>query len=111
MSKGLGLDPRIGAKFLFASAAGATVVGYDPEAMPNIAAAAGAKIELVKDAYAAAKGVDALVLVTEWNELRDPDLDRLKAAMRPPVLVDGRTVWPSAAARAAGFTYYGIGRP
>ncbi len=79
--------------------------------MPNIAAAVGAKIELVKDAYAAAKGVDALVLVTEWNELRDPDLDRLKAAMRTPVLVDGRNVWPGTEARAAGFTYYGIGRP
>jgi len=93
------------------TAAGATVIGYDPEAMPNIAAAVGAKIELVKDAYAAARGVDALVLVTEWNELRDPDLDRLKAAMRTPVLVDGRNVWPGTEARAAGFTYYGIGRP
>lgn len=90
-------------------AAGANVVGYDPAAMDNIRAA-GIAIELAKDGYAAAAGADALVLVTEWHELRDPDLDRLKAAMRTPVLVDGRNVWPMADARAAGFTYYGIGR-
>ncbi len=91
-------------------AAGASVVGYDPAAMPNIKAALGTAIELVKDAYTAASGVDALVLVTEWHELRDPDLLRLRAAMRTHVLVDGRNVWSSADARDAGFTYYGIGR-
>ncbi|CAN5835063.1 hypothetical protein BH11MYX3_BH11MYX3_06950 [soil metagenome] len=90
-------------------AAGANVVGYDPAAMANIKAQ-GVAIELVKDAYAAAAGADALVLVTEWHELRDPDLDRLKGTMRTLVLVDGRNVWPLADARAAGFTYYGIGR-
>ena len=90
-------------------AAGATIAGYDPAAMDNIKAS-GAGIELAKDAYAAAAGADAVVLVTEWHELRDPDLDRLKAAMRTHVLVDGRNVWPMADARAAGFTYYGIGR-
>ena len=90
-------------------AAGATIVGYDPAAMDNIKAA-GVGIELAKDAYSAAAGADAVVLVTEWHELRDPDLDRLKASMRTHVLVDGRNVWPLADARAAGFTYYGIGR-
>jgi UDPglucose 6-dehydrogenase len=90
-------------------AAGATIVGYDPAAMKNIEAA-GLGIELVKDAYAAAAGADAVVLVTEWHELRDPDLDRLKATMRSLVLVDGRNVWPVAEARGAGFVYYGIGR-
>ncbi|MBA3465671.1 MAG: UDP-glucose/GDP-mannose dehydrogenase family protein [Deltaproteobacteria bacterium] len=89
--------------------AGATIVGYDPAAMKNIEAA-GTGIELVKDAYAAAAGADAVVLVTEWHELRDPDLERLKSSMRTHVLVDGRNVWPMADARAAGFTYYGIGR-
>ncbi len=90
-------------------AAGANVVGYDPAAMPNIKTQ-GVAIELVKDGYSAAAGADALVLVTEWHELRDPDLDRLKATMKSMVLVDGRNVWPAADARAAGFTYYGIGR-
>jgi UDPglucose 6-dehydrogenase len=91
--------------------AGATLVGYDPQAMPNIKAAVGDAIELVRDAYTAAAGADAVVLVTEWHELRDPDLARLKAMMRTPVLVDGRNVWSLAEARAEGFSYYGIGRP
>ena len=91
-------------------AAGATIAAYDPEAMPNVRAALGTTIELANTAYAAATGADALVLVTEWHELRDPDLGRLKALMRTPVLVDGRNVWPAMDAREAGFTYYGIGR-
>jgi UDPglucose 6-dehydrogenase len=90
-------------------AAGATVVGYDPAAMPNVAAS-GAQIELAKDAYAAAANADALVLITEWHELRDPDLERLKKTMRTPALFDGRNVWNGPDARANGFTYYGIGR-
>jgi len=65
--------------------AGATVVGYDPAAMANIKAQ-GVELELAKDGYAAAAGADAVVLVTEWHELRDPDLDRLKATMRTHVL-------------------------
>jgi UDPglucose 6-dehydrogenase len=91
--------------------AGATVVGYDPEAMPNIRAQLGSSIELCKDAYTAATGADALVLVTEWHELRNPDFARLKAVLKQPVLFDGRNVWSPEEARNAGFTYYGIGRP
>lgn len=91
--------------------AGAQVAGYDPEAMPNIKAQLGTSIELANDAYAAAAGADAVVLVTEWNELRNPDLDRLKATMRTLVLIDGRNQWSSAECRDAGFTYYGVGRP
>jgi UDPglucose 6-dehydrogenase len=90
-------------------AAGATVVGYDPAAMENIAASH-AKIELAKDAYTAATSADALVLVTEWHELREPNLDRLKTLMRTHALFDGRNVWNGAEARASGFVYYGIGR-
>jgi UDPglucose 6-dehydrogenase len=92
-------------------AAGASIAGYDPEAMPNVRAAVGSAIDLVKDAYAAAAGADALVLVTEWHELRDPDYVRLRGAMRTHVLADGRNVWVPADARRAGFTYLGIGRP
>jgi UDPglucose 6-dehydrogenase len=92
-------------------AAGATITAYDPAAMPNIRAALGPSINLAPNAYVAAAGADALALVTEWHEFRDPDLDRLKTEMRTLVLFDGRNVWPSTTARAAGFTYYGIGRP
>jgi len=70
----------------------------------------GRGVELTTEPYAAAEGVDALLLVTEWNEFRNPDLARLKAAMRQPVLLDGRNVWDAAKCRAAGFTYYGVGR-
>jgi UDPglucose 6-dehydrogenase len=92
-------------------AAGASVVGYDPVAGPNIRAMFGDRIEIAADPYAAAQDVDALVLVTEWHELRQPELERLAQVMRGKVLIDGRNVWPREQARAAGFTYYGIGRP
>jgi len=91
--------------------AGATIAGYDPAAMPNIRAAIGDAIELVAEPYAAAEGADALVLVTEWHELRHPDLARLRSIMRTPALFDGRNVWSPDEARKAGFTYRGIGRP
>jgi UDPglucose 6-dehydrogenase len=70
----------------------------------------GRGVELVPEPYQAAEGADALLLVTEWNEFRQPDLARLKRIMRSPVLLDGRNVWDAAKARAAGFTYYGVGR-
>jgi UDPglucose 6-dehydrogenase len=70
----------------------------------------GRGVELTSEPYAAATGVDALLLVTEWNEFRTPDLARLKTLMRQPVLLDGRNVWDAAKIRAAGFTYYGVGR-
>ena len=91
--------------------AGATVVGYDPVAGPNIQAMFGDRVDIVTDPYAAAQNADALVLVTEWHELRQPDLARLGTTMRGKVLVDGRNVWPREEARSAGFAYYGIGRP
>jgi UDPglucose 6-dehydrogenase len=92
-------------------AAHATIAGYDPEGMPNIKAQLGDAIDLAKDAYTAATGADALVLVTEWHELRDPDLAKLRHVMRRPVLFDGRNVWSPVECRKAGFTYSGIGRP
>jgi UDPglucose 6-dehydrogenase len=91
--------------------AGAQVVGYDPAAMPNIKAQLGDALELADSAYAAVQGADALVLVTEWHELRHPDLARLASQMRGRALFDGRNVWSPADVRGAGFTYFGIGRP
>jgi UDPglucose 6-dehydrogenase len=91
-------------------AAKASVIGYDPVAMNNVRAQLRDTIAFAADAYSAANGADAIVLVTEWHELRDPDLQRLSAIMRTRVLVDGRNVWSGSEARAAGFTYYGIGR-
>lgn len=91
-------------------AAGAKLVGYDPAAMPNIKKELGDAIELAPDPYTAATGADALVLVTEWHELRHPDLTRLASLMRGRALFDGRNVWVPQDVKAAGFAYYGIGR-
>lgn len=91
-------------------AAGAQLVGYDPAAAANIRAQLGNAIELVAEPYVASEGADALALVTEWHELRHPDLAKLGAKMRGKVLFDGRNVWSPEDVRRAGFTYYGIGR-
>ena len=80
---------------------------WPPRSRPPIF---GGRIELAPDPYAAAAGADALVLVTEWNEFRQPDFARLKQIMKQPVLFDGRNVWDPAKVRALGFTYQGIGR-
>ena len=89
---------------------GASVSGYDPAAMPNIRAQLGSDIQLTANALDAAKDADALVLVTEWHELRQPNLVQLAKIMKGKALFDGRNVWPAEAARAAGFSYYGVGR-
>jgi len=91
-------------------AAGAKVVAYDPAAMPNVRDQLGDTIELAPDPYTATIGADAIVLVTEWHELRHLDLARLKTQLRQLVLFDGRNQWSASDARAAGFAYYGIGR-
>ena len=90
--------------------AGARVRAHDPVASAVAARIFEGRVELVQEPYAAAEGVDALCLVTEWSEFRQPDFPRLRERMRQPVLFDGRNVWDAAKARAAGFTYYGVGR-
>jgi UDPglucose 6-dehydrogenase len=90
--------------------AGAKVKAHDPVAREVAARIFEGRAELVEEPYQAAEGADGLFLVTEWNEFRQLDLDRLKRTMRQPVLFDGRNVWNAAKAREAGFTYYGVGR-
>ena len=90
--------------------AGAKVTAYDPEAMANVREQLGDAIELAPDPYAATTDADALVLVTEWHELRSLDYQKLTTRMRTPVLFDGRNVWSPEESRRAGFVYYGIGR-
>src|SRR5207248_3314549 len=70
----------------------------------------GDKVQFVNNPYLAVQGADGLFLVTEWNEFRQPDFARIKAAMRQPVLFDGRNIWNPARLRALGFSYYGVGR-
>jgi UDPglucose 6-dehydrogenase len=92
-------------------AANASVVGYDPIANQNVRAVLGDVVSLVDDPYVAADGADAIVLITEWHQLRQPDYTRLRQIVRTPVLFDGRNVWDPVEARRAGFEYVGIGRP
>jgi UDPglucose 6-dehydrogenase len=92
-------------------AAGASIAGYDPIAADNVRALLGDAIALVDDPYAAAEGADAIVLITEWHQLRQPDFMRLRKLVRTPLLFDGRNVWDPVAAHRAGFEYHGIGRP
>ena len=88
---------------------GASVSAFDPvaghQAEPLLPGA-----EFADDAYAAAEGADALVIVTEWDEFRALDLDRIAAALRGKILVDLRNVYDRREAEEAGLTYYGVGR-
>ena len=68
-------------------------------------------MRFARDAYDCAKGVDALVLVTEWPEYKEMDLPRVARAMNNPVLLDGRNVFDPAAVRTLGFVYRSVGRP
>jgi len=88
---------------------GASVKGYDPQAMEN-AAKELPKIKLCDDPYQTAEGADALVLATEWNEFKQLDFEKVYKLLRTPVLVDGRNLWDSQYLRGLGFTYFGIGQ-
>ena len=88
---------------------GATVRAYDPHAREN-AEPLLPGVAWCKNALEAVEGADVTVIVTEWNELRALDLDRIKAAMRGDVLVDLRNIYLPAQASAAGFAYASIGR-
>jgi UDPglucose 6-dehydrogenase len=91
---------------------GATVQAYDPVALHEAqrAFADQAGLRLVDKAMAALEGADALVIVTEWKEFRSPDFDAIKAALRQPVVFDGRNMYVPALPEAAGLEYHAIGR-
>jgi UDPglucose 6-dehydrogenase len=67
-------------------------------------------IAYCEDAYAVAAGADALVVITEWDEFRHLDLERIKASMRRPVIIDGRNIYDPKRMRELGFVYRGVGR-
>ena len=90
--------------------AGATVRVYDPVAMVNAKKALPTVVEYAESPYAAARGADAVVLATEWNEFKFLDLDRLRGVMHRPVVFDGRNMWEPERMRRLGFEYHSIGR-
>ena len=90
--------------------AGANIRAHDPEAMDEAKKVFGSKIEYIQDNYEVVKGADALVIITEWNEFRRPNFEKMKKLMRSPVIFDGRNIFDPKEMRSIGFTYYGIGR-
>ena len=92
-------------------ARGARVRAFDPEARAVAKRIFKSRIHYANHAYEALRGADALVIVTEWNEFREPDFDKMKKLMKQPVIVDGRNIYTPKQIRAAGFSYYSIGRP
>lgn len=88
---------------------GAAIRAYDPVAMNN-AAKIVSNVEMMDNAYAVAEGADAVILVTEWNEFKNLDLDRIRDVMNRPILIDGRNIYDPAKTQEMGFEYTGIGR-
>jgi UDPglucose 6-dehydrogenase len=91
-------------------AAGAKVQAFDPEAMPSARKVFGGKITYTDSSYDALAGADGLVIVTEWNEFREPDFARMRKLMRSPAVFDGRNIYTPDQMKAQGFAYYSIGR-
>ncbi len=89
--------------------AGATVCAFDPEAIEEAKRRIGDTVTYAPSAMKALEGADALVLVTEWSEFRHVDPEEVRAALREPVLFDGRNIFDPERMREVGFRYYGIG--
>ncbi|MEN9799577.1 MAG: hypothetical protein RL653_3274 [Pseudomonadota bacterium] len=89
---------------------GASVCAYDPVAMDAARRVLGDRVRYAEGPYEALAGADALLVVTEWNEFRHPDFERVKSLLRSPVIFDGRNLYDPRALAARGFTYQGVGR-
>jgi UDPglucose 6-dehydrogenase len=89
---------------------GAAVRAYDPKAEEQARRLFGDRVAFTGRAYEAVKGADALVVVTEWNEFREPDFARIRSLMRHPAIFDGRNIYDPKVIRDNGFYYEGIGR-
>ncbi len=91
---------------------GATVTAYDPVAIHEAQRAIGERqgLSYADSPMQALEGADALLIVTEWKEFRSPDFDAIRAALKQPLVIDGRNMYPPALPRAAGLDYVSIGR-
>ena len=89
---------------------GARVNAYDPKAMSNSKRIFGDKIKYSKSAYEALEGTDALLLLTEWNEFRRPDFERIKGLLKAPVIFDGRNQYNPERLEQSGFEYICVGK-
>jgi UDPglucose 6-dehydrogenase len=90
---------------------GCQIAAYDPAAQQRAREVLNSTVEYASDAYEAARGADALLILTEWDEFASLDLDRLHQQLKYPIVIDGRNLCDPEAMTAHGFTYYSVGRP
>ena len=90
--------------------ADASVTAHDPAAMTAAQRMIGDGVRFAPSNYEAIEDADALVVVTDWNEYRHPDFNRMRAAMKSPVVIDGRNLYDREKMRSLGFVYDSIGR-
>jgi UDPglucose 6-dehydrogenase len=92
-------------------AEGVSVCAHDPAALEHARSLLGNRIDYAETNYEALAGADALVVVTDWNEYRHPDFERVKRTLKQPVIVDGRNLYDVEKMRELGVRYHSIGRP
>ena len=90
---------------------GCMISAYDPAAMERAREVLGSGVEFAPDPYLAAKGADAVLILTEWEEFAFLDLEKLRSAVRYPIVLDGRNLYDPAVMTEHGFSYYSVGRP
>jgi len=90
--------------------AGATITAYDPEAMPNVKAQIGDKINYAENQYQALEGAAALIIATEWSEFRTPDFDLMEQKIQNKIVFDGRNLFDVQKMIELGYYYESIGR-
>jgi len=90
---------------------GCQIAAYDPAALERAREVLNSSVDYASDPYEAARGADALLILTEWDEFASLDLDRLQQQLKYPIVIDGRNLYDPEAMAARGFTYYSVGRP
>jgi len=91
--------------------AGAHIAAHDPRALDNARRVFGNRLRYEDDPYAALRGADALIILTEWTEFRSPDFPLMRSLLRTPIIFDGRNLYAVTTMQRERFTYYSIGRP
>ena len=92
------------------TAMGATIAAFDPEAMPNVKAQIGDKIQYATSPYDALNGADFLIIATEWSEFRTPDFERIEKEIKNKIIFDGRNLFEVSKMKELGYHYESIGR-
>ncbi len=90
---------------------GCQIAAYDPAAQERAKEVLGSGVNFAADAYEAACGADALLILTEWDEFANLDLKRIYSQLKYPIVIDGRNLYDAGIMAEHGFTYYSVGRP